>query len=226
MKLVGKGASSGKIRSKIIYFGIDTKKNSPDKRDEKLREKLKIFDSPTLISLRRFDPVYDIETLIKAIPLVLREVSNAKFIIVGSGEQEDYLKDLAKSLGVMENIKFTGELLSDEIPKYLASSDVYVSTSLSDSGLAGSTGEAMACGLPVVVTDTGCNREWIKDGESGFIIPVKDPDALAKKVIYLFKNNNIMKQFGKINRDTICDRQDYYTEMEKMEKIYEELSRK
>lgn len=222
--MVDLGADSEKI--KIIYFGIDTKKNSPDKKDEELKKRLNIGDSPTVISLRNLSPLYDIESLIRAIPLVLSEIKNVKFIIVGTGEQESYLKELAKSLGVMKSIIFTGKLPASEIPKYLASSDVYVSTSLSDSGLAASTGEAMACGLPVVVTDTGCNRDWIVDGKNGFIIPIKNPNVLSEKIIYLFKNKDKMKKFGEINRSIICERQDYYREMEKMNKIYEELTKK
>lgn len=215
------GAEPKKIR--IIYFGIDTKRNNPNRSDEKLKRRLNVSDSPTLISLRNFEPIYDVETLINAIPLVLKKISNAKFIIVSNGTRENYLKELAKSLGVSSSIIFTGRVPSDEIPVYLASSDVYVSTALSDSGLAGSTAEAMACGLPVVVTDTGCNREWIKDGENGFIIPIKDSAALAERVIYLFENKDAMKRFGKMGRGIITERQDYYKEMGKMEKLYEEL---
>ncbi len=222
--MIDLGVKSEKI--KIIYFGIDTKKNNPDKRNEELRRKLNISNSLSVISLRTFKPIYNIETLIKAVPLVLREMPDAKFILVGGGEQEQYLKELAKSLGVSDSIIFTGMISADEIPKYLASSDVYVSTSLSDSGLAASTGEAMACGLPVVVTDTGCNSEWVTDGKNGFVIPVKEPNLLAKKIIYLLKNKDAIKKFGDNSRGIICDRQDYYKEMEKMKKIYEELSRK
>lgn len=215
------GANPEKI--KIIYFGIDTKKNSPVQRDEKLKEKLNILNSPTAISLRSFKPIYNLETLIKAIPLVLTKIPDAKFILAGSGVQENSIKKLTKTLGVENNTIFTGNLGVEEVPKYLASSDLYISTSLSDSGLAASTGEAMACGLPVISTDVGCIRDWIKDGEGGFIIPVKDPYKLSDKIIYLFKNRTLMKNFGEINRKTIEERQDYYKEMEKMEKIYGEL---
>lgn len=203
----------------IIYFGIDTKKNHSSQRDEKLREKLNINNSPALISIRSFNPVYNIETLIRAIPFVLTEIPDAKFIIAGTGPGENNLKELVTSLQIEKNTIFTGSLAADDIPKYLASSDLYVSTSLSDSGLAASTGEAMACGLPVIVTDVGGNREWIRNSENGFIIPVKDSKILAEKIICLFKDKSLMKKFGIISRKIIEERQDYYKEMEKMEKI-------
>jgi glycosyltransferase involved in cell wall biosynthesis len=150
---------------------------------------------------------------------VLSEIPDAKFIIAGTGPGEMDLKELASQLKVEKNIIFTGSLGADDIPKYLASADLYVSTSLSDSGLAASTGEAMACGLPVIVTDVGGNDEWINDGESGYIIPVKSPEILAEKIIALFKNQELMDSFGNLNRKIIEERQDYYKEMEKMEQI-------
>lgn len=215
------GAVAQKI--KIIYFGIDTKKNTPEKRDESLRKKLNIKNACSVISLRSFKPIYNIETLIKAIPLVLSQNSNVKFILAGTGEQELKLKDLAVKLGVEKNIIFTGNLTEEEIPVYLASSDVYVSTSLSDSGLAASTGEAMACGLPVISTEVGAIHDWLNEGEGGFIIPAEMPDILANRIIHLLKNKDTIRKYGEINRRTITEKQDYYKEMEKMEKIYLEL---
>lgn len=210
----------------IIYFGIDTKKNHMSQRNEKLREQLNLNNSPTLISIRSFNPVYSIDTLINAIPRVLTEIPNAKFVIAGTGPLENELKEMARSLQIDKSIIFTGSLSADDIPRYLASADVYVSTSLSDSGLAASTGEAMACGLPVIVTDVGGNREWIEEGKSGFIIPVKDSKMLAEKIICLFNDKEMLKRFGDANRKIIEERQDYYKEMEKMENSYFTLLRK
>jgi len=101
--------------------------------------------------------------------------------------------------------------------------DVYVSTSLSEAEIVASTAEAMACGLPVIVTDVADNKKWIDNGVNGFVVPVKDPKSLAEKIIYLLQDEDIRKQFGKINRKIIEERNNYYTEMEKMEDIYKKL---
>ena len=208
---------------KIILLGVDTKEFNPNQGDKKVREELKVFDSPTVISVRNFDEVYDVESLITAIPLVLKQVPDAKFIIGGSGSQENYLKELAKSLGVWNSTRFTGWLPRNEFAKYLASADIYVSTSLSDGGISVSTTEAMACGLPVVVTNSGDNRNWIKDRENGFVVPPKNPKLLAEKIIYLLETEDVRKRFGNINREIIEQKADYKKEMEKMEIIYEEI---
>lgn len=220
-KLVSLGAEPEKITRN--NFGTDTQKFTSGQKNEKLRKELGISDSPTIISLRNLKPIYDVESLIKAIPKVLKEVPEAKFVIAGKGPQEAELKQLAKSLGVSDNIRFVGWIANNELPKYLTSSDVYVSTSLSDAGLAASTNEAMACELPVVITDFGDNRKWVEDGVNGFIIPLKDPKSLAERIIYLLKNPDIGKEFGKRNREIIEESYNYYKEMEKMENIYIEL---
>ncbi|GAH34462.1 unnamed protein product, partial [marine sediment metagenome] len=137
-----------------------------------------------IISFRSLEPIYDVESLIKAIPSVLKEIPSAKFIVAGDGEQRKYLENLGVSLGISGSIRFVGFVENDELPQYLASADVYVSTSLSDAGIAVSTAEAMACGLPVVITDFGDNRKWVENGINGFLVPPKSPEALASKIAY------------------------------------------
>ena len=220
-EMVSLGTDPKKIT--LNYFGTDTQKFKPGQKSEKLREELGIVGSPTIISLRNLKPIYDVESLVKSIPLILKEVPEAKFIIAGKGSQEAALKQLAKSLGVSDSIRFVGFIANDELPKYLASVDIYVSTSLSDAGLAASTNEAMACELPVVITDFGDNRKWVEDGVNGFIVPLKDPKALAERIIYLLKNPDVGKEFGMRNRKIIEESYNYYKEMEKMENIYREL---
>lgn len=215
------GANPQKIR--IVYFGVDTEKFRPGKNDKNLLESLSISDSQIVISLRDFKPVYNIGTLIKSMLLILKHTPNVKFIIAGKGPEEDSLKKLAKSLGILNSARFVGWIPNDRLPRYLASSDIYVSTSLSDSGLAASTAEAMACELPVVITDTGDNRRWVEDGKNGFIVPVKDPKSLAKKIIYLLENEDVRTRFGKASRKIIEEKLNDRKEMEKMEKLYEGL---
>jgi glycosyltransferase involved in cell wall biosynthesis len=184
---------------------------------------LEIFDSPIVVVNRQLKPTYNVELLIKAIPLVLKDFPEAKFVIIGEGSQENHLKKLAKSIGVWDSIRFIGWLSRNDFIRCVASADIYVSTSLSDGGIAVSIMEAMACELPVVVTDSGDNRKWIKDGKNGFIVPMRDPNTLAKKIAYLVENEDVRKRFGKNNRQIIEEKTEYNKEMRKMEKFYEEI---
>ena len=84
----------------------------------------------------------------------------------------------------------------------------------------------MACELPVVITDDPDNRDWVTDGENGFIVPIKSPEKIAEKIIILLKNPDLCKKFGKLSRENIIKRNDYNTEMSKIEKIYADLIQK
>lgn len=209
---------ASKIRR--IYNGVDTEQFSPDHRDKTLRAKLEITEGPIVICIRHLSPYYNVEMLIRAIPLILKQAPQAKFIIGGDGIQRGYLQSLANSLGVADSIRFVGWMSHDELPQYLSSSDIYASTSSSDSTSL-SLQEAMACGLAPVVTDLAANREWIADGENGFIVARDDISALADRVVYLIQNNDVRANFGEAGRKIIQERAEYKKEMEKAEKLYQ-----
>ena len=222
--LIELGADLQKI--KLINFGIDVQKFSPGQKDEKLINKLEISDSPVIVSLRSLEPIYDIDSLVNAVPLVLKEVPKVKFLIAGMGSQEAKLRELAKSLGVDNNIRFVGFIPNDELPRYLRVSDVYVSTSLSDAGIAASTAEAMACELPVVITDFGDNRKWVEDGVNGFVVPLKNPESLASRILDLLSNKENRIRLGQVGRRIIEERMNMEKEMQRMEMLYEQLRRR
>jgi glycosyltransferase involved in cell wall biosynthesis len=207
-------------KTSIIYNGIDTDEFSPQKADKALKSKLGVAESPTVICIRHLRPLYNVEMLVRAIPLVLKQAPQTRFIIGGDGDQRSYLENLANTLGVAQNVRFIGYIPHDELPAYLASADIYVSTSRSDSTSL-SLQEAMSCEMAPVVTDLPANREWITDGENGFIVPQEDYQALADKIVYLLNNGEIRAKFGKISRKLILDKAEYEKEMGKVVKLYE-----
>lgn len=217
----GLGVSLQNIR--VIYWGTDVQKFKRRYKNKEIKSKLGILNSPTIISLRNLEPEYDVESLVTAIPLVIKYVPEAKFVIAGEGSQKARLKRLVKSLNVSDSVRFVGWISHDKLPQYLASSDIYVSTSLSDGGLSSSTKEAMACELPVVVTDLIVNRQWIEDGTNGFIVPIKDPKSLADKIIMLLKDEDLRIKFGKNGRNMVKNKLNFYKEMEKVESTYKGL---
>ncbi|MEW5936999.1 MAG: glycosyltransferase family 4 protein [Candidatus Thermoplasmatota archaeon] len=212
----------GRIR--IIYFGTDTDKFSPKGKSLSLATELDVRGCPTIISTRNFEPIYDVETLVRAMAHIIKEVPDAKMIAIGKGSLEGYLKNLARSLNLYESIRFLGFIPNDVLPSYLALSDIYVSTSLSDAGLPVSTAEAMACELPVVTTDIKANRKWIKNGENGLIVPTENPVMLAKKIIELLNDSERRIRFGKAGREMVVKMFNLNSNMLLMEKIYMELT--
>jgi len=204
----------------LINFGVDTDSFSPQPRGRDIRERLGIEDALVVISTRNLRPVYDVGTLIRAVPCVLAVAPRTIFLIVGDGEERQRLAGLARDLGVSASVVFIGQLRNDALPDYLNSADIYVSTSQSDAGLAASTAEAMACALPPVVTDFGDNGAWVRNGETGYLFPCGDAPLLAQSLLRLIDNHSLRRQLGIKARREVIMRNDYAKEMVKMERVY------
>jgi glycosyltransferase involved in cell wall biosynthesis len=215
------GVDSSKLRT--VLLGVDTTEFSPSHRDEEVRRNLGAESSqPVVISTRALAPIYNVETLVKAIPLVLAEIPQAQFVIAGAGQQQDALRQLARSLGVSNNTAFVGWVPRGELPKYLASADIYVSSSLSD-GASVSLLEAMASELAPVVSDIPANRSWVNDGENGFLFPTRDSKTLASKIIHLLNDREVRADFSRKSREIVRQNAEEETEMGKLESTYHEL---
>lgn len=210
-------------RIHIINFGVETDRFSPRTPSSAVRAGHGLGKAPAVISLRNFEPVYDLRTLVEAVPRILQHFPETRFVLVGRGSLESELKALANRLGIEDAVRFVGFVPNERLPDTLSSVDVYVSTSLSDAGIAASTAEAMACALPVVVTDSGENARWITSGENGFLVPVTQPEALAAAVCRLLGDAELRRRLGTAGRATIQARNDYRAEMAKMDLLYRGL---
>ena len=220
-EILGLGIETNKMR--IILLGVDSERFHSTLEDKKVRQELGIGQSaPVVISTRNLAPIYDLETLINAVPLVLADAPEVKFIIIGQGNQQIYLQKLAKTLGISASVIFTGSVPHADIPQKLSSSDIYVSTSLSD-GTSNSLLEAMSCELAPVVTNIPANQRWIKDGINGYLVPIKKPEALAGRIISLLKNEKARKSFGIKNRIITQKYAEQRTEMGKLADAYQDL---
>jgi L-malate glycosyltransferase len=206
-------------KTKVVFFGTDVDRFHPGARDGALQKRLSPKGGPVVISLRSLEPVYDLATLLKAVPAVLASRPDTRFALAGGGSLADPLRRLAQELGIEGSVDFLG-LPAAELPGYLASSDVYVSTALSDAGLAASTAEAMACGVPPVVTEVAENAQWVEDGMTGRLFPPQDPRALADALMEILGDDGKRAALGRSARRTIVDRCNYQHEMARMESLY------
>ena len=154
---------------------------------------------------------------------MLKSVPDTRFVLVGKGALEEDLRVLTQKLKVSHAVYFIGYLPNDQLPDILSSMDVYVSTSLSDAGIAASTAEAMACELPVVITDSGENGRWVDDEVNGYLVPVTQPQRLAERLIQLLENEPLRNSLGARGRETIHERNDYLIEMDKMDHLYQKM---
>lgn len=160
---------------KIVNFGVCTSlfmKKSPS-----------LMPITTIISLRNHEPVYCIDHLIKAFLLILPRLdSNTELHIYGSGTLTPALKSLVPG-AFRDRIKFIGRYDAESLPYILFNASIYVNTSSSDAGIASSTQEALAAGLPVISTDVCDNAHWLESDKCDSILFRSGVDTLASSLL-------------------------------------------
>ncbi len=211
----------------IQWTGVDRSQFFPRPRDLKL---IKNFDmdgaSPIVLSTRSLGDIYNIDIIIKAVPMVLRKIPDTKFIFTWhDGGKLKEIENLIDGLGVRHAVRLAGKVNHDEMPKYYNTADVFVSISSCDTTPT-SLLESMASGTPPVVAFLKPINETIKDGWNGFVVPQRDPGSTAKAIIRLLENQKLSRLFAGRNLSLVKKIADYDREMNKMEKLYICLSEK
>ncbi len=153
-------------------------------------------DGPAVI-VARLSPEKDIDTLLRATALVVRQDAAFRLEIAGDGPCMSSLRQTSVSLGLEEHIRFLGEVR--DVPALLARAGLFVLSSLSE-GISLTLLEAMACGLPLVATRVGGNPEVICDGETGFLVPPQNPRALADTLLRLRGDHLLCVRLGEMGR--------------------------
>ena len=175
-----------------------------------------------VICTRNHSEVYGVESLVNAIPEVVAHRPGVRFLFLGSGPLTDRLVQRTNVLGVEGYCKFVGAVKPDLMPEYLAIADVYVSPAFSD-GTSVSLLEAMACELPVVVTDVEGNLDLVESGRNGIVVKKGDSASIAKAVGELLESPQLRRDFGRRNRELVCQKGDFTRSMEKLEEMYRDL---
>jgi glycosyltransferase involved in cell wall biosynthesis len=213
----------GKIH--LIPNGVDTKRFNPALNSNIIRKRFAVEDKQVIFTLRHHSPRYGISYLLLAAKLILDKRKDVAFIIGGSGPLLDYHKMLTRRLGISSYVLFTGRIPQEELPLYYAASDVVVVPSLQEAwGLVAT--EAMACGKPVVASRVGGLPDQIIDGYNGFLVPPRDPKALADRILYLLENPSEARRMGLNGRRLAEERFDIEKRVDKIVKLYKELVEK
>lgn len=201
---------SKKPSPQIVNFGIDTS------FFRRLNQYHKVESCEyKLLSTRNHEPIYDIGTLISALKILKDKGLRVKATIAGCGSVTESLVNLAKSYKLESSIDFTGRYSYSTLPSMLNSHDIYVSTSLSDAGIASSIAEAMSSEMIVIASDSGENSYWI-DETRGFLFETGSPQSLAACIENVLINSNMdWHHLGCEARKMIIDHNDIKNEMTK-----------
>jgi glycosyltransferase involved in cell wall biosynthesis len=182
-------------------------------------------DAFVVLSTRWCEPIYNLETVLHAVPKVLSGTERKVcFVFIGGGSLQFRLESLAGNLGVEKQTRFTGSLAHEVLEECYGGADIYVSVPQSE-GASVSLMEALAAGLPAVVSDVPSNREWVRDGWNGCIVPRGDAGALAEAVLRLVADEPSRVACGARGMELAAKNADHVANMRKMEGLYRALVR-
>ena len=189
------GHPDDKIR--IIYNGVDLAQFRTSTDRSVLAEFGFAENDPVVGIVAVLRPEKDHVNLLRAARTVVDELTNARFLIIGEGPTRPQLEALCTELGITPNVRFAGS--RDDVARLLPAIDVFVLTSTSEC-FPISVLEAMACARPAVCSAVGGIPEVIKDGETGYLVPPKDPPQLAARLVRLLQDPLTARRMGRAAR--------------------------
>ena len=151
--------------------------------------------SKLVVSAGRLVPWKGFGVLIEIMTEILKEIPEAKLVIIGGGPEFENCKLKIENLGMQKHISLLGNLSHTKVLEYLQATDLFVLNTAYE-GFSHQILEAMASGVPVVTTDAGGNPELIEDGESGFLVKFNDKNALKSKILDVLSNPILAQKFS------------------------------
>ncbi|HEY6348994.1 MAG TPA: glycosyltransferase family 4 protein [Candidatus Angelobacter sp.] len=181
--------------------GVNLEHFHPSPRRADLIERYGLQGKKVLLTVARLVPRKGHKVVLQALPKVLDEVPNLKYLIAGEGPEKERLQALALELGVQHAVTFTGDIGHDQICDFYNLCDVFAMINrLDESGDVESFGmvftEANAVGKPVIAGRSGGTAEAVLQGQTGFLVDPESADEVAGRLILLLKNEHLSRRMG------------------------------
>ncbi|MEO0397197.1 MAG: glycosyltransferase [Cyanobacteria bacterium P01_A01_bin.137] len=171
-------------RVEILPCTVDGQGFTPAIANPELQQRYGLAGNQVLMTVARLwrgDPYKGVDVTIRALPAIAKTCPNVKYLVIGRGDDQPRLAQLAQDLGVAERVVFAGFVPNEELVDHYRLADVYVMPSQEGFGIVYL--EAMACGIPVISGDDDGSADPLQDGRLGWRVPHRDPDAVATACI-------------------------------------------
>ncbi len=211
----------GLQREKIVTFpwGVDLKRFNPRGSDGGLRKRLGWQQAFVVLHVRSWEPLYGAETVLAAFLRAASKEPHLRLLMPGSGSQTTHFKKMVMKSGLSECVHFPGPITQKDLPAYYRTADLYVSASKSD-GSSVSLMEALASGLPTLVSDIPGNREWVRSGTEGWLFSLRDARGLADKIIKVAAQLKLLQNMGGKARAMAVKRADWTRNKKQLFRAY------
>jgi len=199
----------------VFPWGVDLERFAPDTDHWSLNT-----DNFTLFSNRSWEPLYGMDVLARAFVEAARQRPELRLMLLGGGSQGNLLRQILTDGGVLERVHFGGQVSQSELPRYYQMADLYISASHVD-GSSVSLMEALACGLPALVSDIPANQEWVAEGVNGWLFPDGNVDALSAAILRAYDERMNLAEIGRAARATAEEKADWKKNFQKLLEAYE-----
>jgi glycosyltransferase involved in cell wall biosynthesis len=208
-------------RTRTIPYGVDTRKFRPVSGGASLRRALGIPRNGLVFgTIARLTEQKGHRYLLEALPEIVRGRPDAFFVFAGDGPLRDSLEAMVSSLGMRDHVRFLG--FRGDIPELMGSFDAFVLPSLYE-GLPNAALEAMACGKPVIATAVDGTPEAVLHGTTGWLVPPRDPRALAGAVLGFCSDRRLMRTLGRNGRERAVKRFGIDGQITAFDELYRQL---
>ncbi len=185
-----------------IFPGVDIERFRPDLPFIDLRNMLGMKSGQQLIlSVGRLSRRKGFDQVVKSLPILLQLGFDVKYALIGIGEDEQYLKSLAKELGVLDHVSFLGHVDASDLPRWYKACDIFAMPNREIDGDTEGFGlvflEAAACGKPSIAGMAGGTGSAVIDGETGIRIDGESLDEVVKGLEKLLGDKGVRESLGK-----------------------------
>lgn len=183
----------------ILRIGIDLEQYRPiDDRGQRTEDKSKRVE---ILTVGYLVERKGIKYLIEGFAKIAQKYPNSLIKVIGDGPARSNLEQLARDLGLKDRVEFLGSLKYDKVIPHYHSCEIFCLPALSETWVVAQ--EAMACGKPVILTDTGSHPEHVPQGKVGYLVPLQDSQAVAEALEKLLKDSVLRHKMGQAARKHI-----------------------
>ncbi len=216
-----KAATFGFPEEQVVLFpwGVDQEQFKPGENPA-YRERRDWEDKFVILSLRSWAPIYGVDNVVCAFARAAQVEPDLRLLLLGNGPQAKLIYSIVHRHELEDKVLFGGQVSNKDLAGMYHAADLYLSASHSD-GSSVSLMEALSCGLPVLVSDIPGNKEWITEGQEGWLFPDGDETALAEGILRAYAERDRSKFMRVASRKLAEERADWNKNFAKLLEAYE-----
>ena len=174
------------------------------------------------LSLRSWEPIYGVDVIVRGVARAMEREPRLRLVLLGGGSLAGQIQGLLAQAGLHERVHLPGRVSQADLPGYYQFADLYLSASHSD-GSSVSLLEALASGLPALVSDIPGNREWIEPGKQGWLFPDGDAEALAEGLLRAAAHPELLAEMSVAARQLAEARANWDANFQKLLDAYQKV---